>query len=105
LAVCDLSRIEEAWTFLVRRGFVRNAPGDLETFNSLVRREIDLGPIIGRSVALRVAKALKDVGIALPAGEVPDPWGKTEEEALARGDRKVTEAKRRRNKGRTRRPP
>ena len=82
LAVCDLAQGEEAWAFLVRHGLVRDSRGDSDTFISLVRQEIDRGPITGPSVALRVATALKGVGIALPAGESPDPWGKIAEERL-----------------------
>lgn len=66
----------------MRQGLVRNAPGDSETFISLVRQEIDRGPVTGPSVALRVATALEGAGIALPAGEAPDPWGKIAEERL-----------------------
>jgi hypothetical protein len=85
LAVCDLAQGEVAWAFLTRHGLVRNAPGDSETFISLVRQEIDRGPITGPSVALRVATSLKGVGIALPAGETPDPWGKIAEARLKAG--------------------
>lgn len=76
LAVCDLSRGELAWAFLTKNGLVRNQPGDSEAFLSLVRQEIDRGPITGPSVALRVETALKTVGIALPSGSTLDPWGK-----------------------------
>ena len=87
LAVCNLSRIDEAWTFLLNRGFVRNGPGDPETFTELVRQEIERGPITGPSIALRVAMQLKDVGIALPAGDTPDPWGKIAQGACPRTNR------------------
>lgn len=82
LAVCDLAQSEVAWAFLVRHGLVRNGPGDTETFISLVRQEINRGPITGPSVAQRVAISLSSVGIALPAGEAPDPWGKIAEGRL-----------------------
>ena len=85
LAVCDLAQSQVAWEFLARHGLVRNGPGDRETFVGLVRREMTRGPITGPSLARRVAIALNNVGIALPAGEVPDPWGKIAEGRLKAG--------------------
>src|SRR5262245_15509537 len=79
LAACDLAQGDQAWAFLVKYGLVRNAPGDKETFLNLVKKEVDRGPITGPSLALRIANALKDAGIALPSGDVPDPWGKVAE--------------------------
>jgi hypothetical protein len=75
LSVAPLDRSDEAWEFLRRHQLVRDQPGDKETFAGIVRREIDLGPMPGPSVAQRVAMALEREGIALPAGSVPDPEG------------------------------
>ena len=83
LAVCDLAHSEVAWAFLTRHGLVRTSVGDGATFMSLVRQEVDRGPITGPSIARRVAMALQDAGIALSAGEAPDPWGKLAKERLA----------------------
>ena len=82
LAVSDLAQREVAWAFLTNQRLVRNSVGDIDTFMALVQQEIDRGPITGPSLALRVATALQGVGIALPAGDVPDPWGKIAEERL-----------------------
>lgn len=82
LAVSNLARVEVAWAFMVRHQLVRNAPGDSATFETVVRREIDLGPITGPTVAWRVANALTKAGIALPAGVVSDPWGTIAQESF-----------------------
>jgi hypothetical protein len=75
LAVVPLDKTDDAWEFLRRQQLVRDEPGNREAFASIVRREIDLGPVPGPSVARRVAMALEREGIALPAGSVPDPGG------------------------------
>ena len=80
LAVCDLAQGDVAWAFLTKYGLVRNAPGDSETFISLLRQEVDRGPITGLSLARRVADALQNFGIALSSGEVPAPWGNIAEQ-------------------------
>ena len=82
LAVCDLAHSEVAWAFLTRHGLVRTSVGDVATFKSLIRQEVHRGPITGPSIARRVATALQVRGIALSAGEAPDPWGKLAEERL-----------------------
>ena len=82
LAVSNLARAEDAWAFLTKHGLVRNAPGDRETFVDVVRYQIGRGPITGPSVARRVANQLQAVGITLPSGAAPDPWGKIAEARL-----------------------
>jgi hypothetical protein len=82
LSVCGLEQPDRAWTFLLRQGLVRDAPGDHAAFADFVRRETDLGHITGLSISKRVAIALETAGIALPAGRVPDPFGATARERL-----------------------
>jgi hypothetical protein len=82
LAVSDLSQEAAAWAFLTTHGLVRNDPGDEETFITVVRQEIERGPITGPTEALRVAMELERLGIALPAGRTPDPFGKIAAERL-----------------------
>ncbi len=77
LAVCDLTtELDFTWSFLTMFELVRDEPGDKETFIKIVNYEIDRGPITGPSVPRRVEMELRDFKIALPAGEIPDPWGK-----------------------------
>ena len=71
----------------LERASWRNYEQAHEEIIKFVRQEIDRGPITGFSVAMRVAIALKDVGIALPAGNVPDPWGKIAQERLKKTSR------------------
>jgi hypothetical protein len=75
LAVSDLRRIHDAWAFLVVQGLVRDAAGDRDAFAGFVRAEQARGPITGPSLACRIAGCLARAGVALPAGEVPDPDG------------------------------
>ena len=80
LSVAPLERADDAWEFLRRHHLVRDQDGDKEAFARIVRREIDLGPMPGPSVAKRVAMALEREGIALPAGSAADPEGATARE-------------------------
>jgi hypothetical protein len=84
LAVSNLALVDEAWAFLTKHRLVRNLPGDREAFLEVVRYEVGKGPITGPSVARRVASQLGAIGIALPEGEAPDPWGKIAQERLKR---------------------
>ena len=75
LAACELARVDDAWSFLAREGLVRDAAGDRDRFASIVRQVLESGPIAGPSEAARVASGLRTAGIALPAGDAPDPFG------------------------------
>lgn len=83
LAVSDLADGGAAWAFLVRHALVRNTAGNRETFLRLLREEIDRGAITGPSISQRVASGLGRAGIALPAGDAPDPWANIAAERLA----------------------
>ena len=75
LAACELARSDDTWSFLAREGLVRDAAGDRDRFASIVRQVLASGRITGPSEAARVAGGLRAAGMALPAGDAPDPWG------------------------------
>jgi hypothetical protein len=75
LAVSDLRQVNDAWAFLAAQGLVRDEAGDRDAFADFVRAEYARGDVTGPSLACRVAGCLVRAGIALPAGEVPDPGG------------------------------
>jgi hypothetical protein len=83
LAATDLQQPFASWAFLVIQGLVRDTPGDREAFTEFVREEMARGPITGPSLALRVAGALDQAGIALLAGRIPDPHAAVAAERLA----------------------
>ncbi len=77
LAVSDLKNPHAAWTFIAIRGFVRDDPGDRDSFVRFVREEEARGEITGPTIAHRVAEALVGAGIVRPSGMRPDPWGRS----------------------------
>jgi hypothetical protein len=76
LSVCDLEKPEATWIFLTAQGLVRGNPADREVFFNVVKEEWDRGPIMGPSIASRVAGKLTCGNIVLSTGETPDPWGR-----------------------------
>lgn len=81
IAVSDLTKPFSAWAFLVIQGLVRDAPGDRDQFAHVVHAESE-EEITGPTLALRLALRLAKAGIALPAGQAADPWGKVAAERL-----------------------
>jgi hypothetical protein len=79
---CTVDQPDLAWAFLLRQALVRDRPGDRATFLDAVRLETERGDITGPTLAKRVAMSLEAAGIALPAGSVADPYGKTARERL-----------------------
>lgn len=82
LAISDLDDPSLTWAFLVIQGFVRDEPGDRETFG-LLAEDATTNPITGPSAAARVAFGLRDAGIARTAGSTPDPWARMTAARLA----------------------
>ena len=66
---------------MVVQRLVRDAPGDRDQFAHVVHAESE-EEITGPTLALRVALRLARAGIALPAGQAADPWGKVAAERL-----------------------
>jgi hypothetical protein len=60
LAVSNLARTDETWTFLVERGLVKDGAGEREAFASIVARIHADGPVTEPSDALRAAIALRE---------------------------------------------
>ena len=60
LATSDLTQLNSGWEFLVIHGLVRDEASDRDRFAQIARKESE--PLTGPTV-----------GIALPAGLVPDP--------------------------------
>jgi hypothetical protein len=81
LGVCDLRNDPcEAWAFLAVQRLVRDQPGDRDLFCRLVQQALARGdePMPGgASVVDQVVSSLTQAGIALPAGNAPDPYGRT----------------------------
>lgn len=82
LAISDLNRPHEAWGFYVVQGLVSDSGEERDTFVEIVRDVQAGADIIGPSVAFRVAGSLTLAGVTLPAGQVPDPWGKCAKQRL-----------------------
>jgi len=82
LSVCDLEKHEAAWAFLTAEGLVRDNPADREVFFNVVKQELERGPIMGPSIASRVAAKLKSGRAVLLPAETPDPWGRIAKERL-----------------------
>lgn len=75
LAVCDLQKPAATWAFLALQGLVRNQPADRIAFFKIVEKVRTKSPSTNASRARRVAERLRAKGLALPAGEAPDPGG------------------------------
>jgi hypothetical protein len=82
LSVSNLNDVPSAWTFLVAQGLVRDEPGHRAAFGRFAEHEV-AHPITGPSAAMRVARRLREAGIATPLGEERDPWGRTAASRLA----------------------
>ena len=86
LAACKLDNPHRAWAFLVLQHLVRDNSGDRESFCQLLRQEIAEDPVIGPSLAARLADALAIAGIALPPAQILDPGAETAKERKAQID-------------------
>jgi hypothetical protein len=79
LAVSNLRKTHDTWSFLVVQGLVVDTAQERNAFRQIVKRVLAEGQITGPSEALRVASDLSSSGIATPAASQPDPWGKIAE--------------------------
>jgi hypothetical protein len=82
LAVSNLRKTSDTWSFLVVQGLVGDTGQERDAFQQIVNRVLAEGQITGPSEALRVASDLFSSGIASPAASTPDPWGKIAESRL-----------------------
>ena len=83
LASIDFNEAEILWAFLVLQGLLKSDDTSRQRFMKTLAAIIDEGDITGPSMARRLSIALTAEGIALEAGEMPDPWGKEAELRLA----------------------
>jgi hypothetical protein len=86
LAVCDLQKPAAVWAFLAVQGLVRDQPSDRIAFFKIVHKVRTKSPSTSSSRARRVAQRLRLKGMALPAGDMPDPNGE-----IALGRRQLME--------------
>lgn len=73
LAVCPLGDLPRVWAFLRLQDLLSDAPDSLTRFQALAQAELARGEITGPSMAWRIAYALTQAGLTLPAADLPDP--------------------------------